>query len=75
MTTRFSREDSGGALNLTSSSGSITGRYTSLVRGIGSYGLSGGISIVSGAGSLKNQDPFQVQTLMLVTVVWVNHWN
>jgi len=69
MTTRFSREDSGRALNLTSSSGSDTGRSTSLLRGIGSYRLSRCIRIVSGTGSLKYQDHFQFQILMLVIVV------
>ena len=69
MTTRFSREDSRGALKLTSSSGSVTGRSTLLLRGIGSYRLSRCIRIVSGTGSLKYQHYFQFQLLMLVTVV------
>ena len=56
MTTGSFREDSGGALSLTSSSGSILWRFTSLVRGIWSYRLRGGISITSGGISLKNQD-------------------
>ena len=69
MTTRFSREDSGGGLNWTSSSESVTERCTSLLRGIGTYRLSRCIRIVSGTGSLKYQDHFQFQILMLVTVV------